>query len=605
MFTFYDNTYGFEERVWNLCWNELLQQFVTFYSWLPSYMENINNIPFSFNRDTSKWVAKLGVSHTDNSFADGITLSNVIIDGMSDNTYTYSYIDEKGIEQKRSEKFNVGNNFIGYLSLSNRTLPAEQVHYTINYSLERDNYQNYKMFEILSVGNITLPKDAMFAGKSVPVYGLFFASGYNKQNLFSELYYRNKAGNVYPDDIENKTSYLEIGIDGAIKLPIFKNKGGKRLTLPRDKALNPDKIVTLLNIKANITLEYGGQITDLNTAFRNLEAGFNVDTSLVNAGYYESTVAIMPKENMQFLSTDFWKHGQAGIIDITDAIYPTYWYGKQHPFEFECIVVNDPSVHKIFTNLELVANKAKPESFHYEVIGDTYDFAKDKVNMYFRQEARKAIWQYNGSDICYNKNFLNIQPKQVAKSADLIQKYFNRIDTINDVEDYYLSCTYPYGNKYDYRHLSGAELIYYPNRQEYRIWNHANAINLDDLNQESARSIMSSNCRYLEDRWRISLNPILICYKNEAKWDNKPRIPLGNSPVPTQDYKSSCELPPVLTNIGYTEDDLDTDTWIHNVGVYKRELDVRGKFLKVRIRYSGEELAIIDFLNTIYDISYA
>jgi hypothetical protein len=24
LFTFYDNTYGFEEKVWNLCWNELL-----------------------------------------------------------------------------------------------------------------------------------------------------------------------------------------------------------------------------------------------------------------------------------------------------------------------------------------------------------------------------------------------------------------------------------------------------------------------------------------------------------------------------------------------------------------------------------------------------
>jgi len=95
---------------------------------------------------------------------------------------------------------------------------------------------------------------------------------------------------------------------------------------------------------------------------------------------------------MQFLSTDFWKHGQAGIMDIADDIYPTYWYGRQHSFEFEVVVVNDPAVHKIFTNLELIANKAKPESFHYEVVGESYDFAKDKPNMYFRQEALKALW---------------------------------------------------------------------------------------------------------------------------------------------------------------------------------------------------------------------
>jgi hypothetical protein len=86
MFTFYDNTYGFEEKVWNLCWNEILERFITFYSWVPSYSENINNIPFSFDRTTSKWIAKLGTSHAKSSFADGITLTNVIIeDSFRDN----------------------------------------------------------------------------------------------------------------------------------------------------------------------------------------------------------------------------------------------------------------------------------------------------------------------------------------------------------------------------------------------------------------------------------------------------------------------------------------------------------------------------------------
>ena len=38
---------------------------------------------------------------------------------------------------------------------------------------------------------------------------------------------------------------------------------------------------------------------------------------------------------------------------------------------------------------------------------------------------------------------------------------------------------------------------------------------------------------------------------------------------------------------------------------HRIELDVKDKFLKIRIRYSGEELAVIDFLNTVYRISYA
>jgi hypothetical protein len=104
MFTFYDNTYGFEEKVWNLCWNELLQEFVTFYSWVPSYMENINNTPFSFDRNTSKWIAKLGTSHTNNSFADGITLSNNIIEPPTNKLYQEI--------------------LVGKLTLSNRVLPV-------------------------------------------------------------------------------------------------------------------------------------------------------------------------------------------------------------------------------------------------------------------------------------------------------------------------------------------------------------------------------------------------------------------------------------------------------------------------------------------------
>jgi len=42
MFTFYDDVYKDEEKVWNLCYNELLGEFITFYSWVPSFSENID-----------------------------------------------------------------------------------------------------------------------------------------------------------------------------------------------------------------------------------------------------------------------------------------------------------------------------------------------------------------------------------------------------------------------------------------------------------------------------------------------------------------------------------------------------------------------------------
>ena len=713
MFTFYDNTTGFQEKVWNLCYNELLDKFITFYSWVPSFMENINNIPFSFNRDTSKWIAKLGTSHSTSSFADGITLTNVVFDTTLDEkvvqniSVPINYLTKNGTYKTIYGTVMTTSYFVGILQLSNRVIPNYNVPYDISYELCRDIYGNYKNFTLKKLKfykdgheQDTFPlsnvEDALFPTHNVSVYGLYLnpksplytrdlmdkqgtrrvyltTRNSNKissvfihkdlgSTLLSELYYRNKEGHAYADTDVNKQEpntkeSLNIGELIHTNAPIFKNLQGKREMLPKDKQINPDTIVKLLNIRATISATVPNTDQTLEDYYYNKIASYNVAT-------YESTVAVIPKWNMQFLSTDFWKHGQAGSFDIADDIYPCYWYGKQHPFEFEFIVVNDPSVHKIFTNLELIANKAKPESFHYEVIGEAYDFAKDKPNMYFRQEAMKALWQYNGCDIEYNSDFLKIQTRQQNKSADLPHNYFARAKRINEVEDSYIMAQV---GTHDYRHLSGGEIVYYPNRQEFRVWNHVPAIDIDDQPDTSAssfggRGLMASNMRYLEDRWKVQINPLLITYKNEyerrdstkalctpenSTWkdgagtregDKLPPLPLYNSPIPeVVKERGEIAIPGYSssTSTGYSETaegkdnamynlykvdfengihPFDTSSWLDDVNIYKynfgsaqnrKETDMRDKFIKIRIRYSGKELAIIDFINTIYQVSYA
>ena len=713
MFTFYDNTTGFQEKVWNLCYNELLDKFITFYSWVPSFMENINNIPFSFNRDTSKWIAKLGTSHSTSSFADGITLTNVVFDTTLDEkvvqniSVPINYLTKNGTYKTIYGTVMTTSYFVGILQLSNRVIPNYNVPYDISYELCRDIYGNYKNFTLKKLKfykdgheQDTFPlsnvEDVLFPTHNVSVYGLYLnpksplytrdlmdkqgtrrvyltTRNSNKissvfihkdlgSTLLSELYYRNKEGHAYADTDVNKwepntKESLNIGELIHTNAPIFKNLQGKREMLPKDKQINPDTIVKLLNIRATISATVPNTDQTLEDYYYNKIASYNVAT-------YESTVAVIPKWNMQFLSTDFWKHGQAGSFDIADDIYPCYWYGKQHPFEFEFIVVNDPSVHKIFTNLELIANKAKPESFHYEVIGEAYDFAKDKPNMYFRQEAMKALWQYNGCDIEYNSDFLKIQTRQQNKSADLPHNYFARAKHINEVEDSYIMAQV---GTHDYRHLSGGEIVYYPNRQEFRVWNHVPAIDIDDQPDTSAssfggRGLMASNMRYLEDRWKVQINPLLITYKNEyerrdstkalctpenSTWkdgagtregDKLPPLPLYNSPIPeVVKERGEIAIPGYSssTSTGYSETaegkdnamynlykvdfengihPFDTSSWLDDVNIYKynfgsaqnrKETDMRDKFIKIRIRYSGKELAIIDFINTIYQVSYA
>ena len=673
MFTFYDTLHGLHEKAWNLCWNEILGIFTTFYSWIPSEMQNIDNMPFSFDRDTVKAIGRLGISDHGNDYSDGVTLSNNVLN-VSDDSFTVTntelkltYIDKQGIEQPyvfKNNRIHKEKGFVGYLHLDNRTIPSDKVKCRIEYELLRDRTGNYKLFEIktanVSVNKVnTLFKDEV---TEVPVSYLVLKEPEKAWQLNSEVYYRNALGRSYADSDSNKVAPE----NGRIhtNLPIFKNKAGKRLTLPRELQINPDQIVRYLNIKAKIFIESESDHMSAQEAYYNQFANGDQNVCLIDAGYFESAVAVTTSFNLTLLSTDFWKHGQGGLIDIADKIYPTYWYGKQHPFEFECIVVDDPSVHKIFTNLELVANNVKPESFHYEVVGDVYDFAEDKPTMYFRQEALKALYQYNGYDIEYDTNFLSVEPKQHNRSAEL-PKYYSRWDTINDIYDSYKRFSAPIGFNYD--HLAGAEVVYYPTRNEFRIWNHVEAIDVDSLSSELATSVIKANCRYLEDKWLVSINPIIVTYKNEV--DKTAAAAVGESMFSKDAYgvykystwvngADGTKLPPInisgtkmeesfgnvikfpgdyskaewnamsteqkqsiLTNGSLSSHGQDNALYgLYDLGEWlkggwrpidptkntdRRETDVRGKFMKVRIRYSGEELAIIDFLNTIYQISFA
>ena len=78
-----------------------------------------------------------------------------------------------------------------------------------------------------------------------------------------------------------------------INAPIFKNLQGKREMLPEDKQINPDTIVKLLNIRASVTATLPNSEQTLEDYYYNKTASYNVAS-------YESTIAVIPKWNMQF-----------------------------------------------------------------------------------------------------------------------------------------------------------------------------------------------------------------------------------------------------------------------------------------------------------------
>lgn len=537
MFTFYDDLYGFEEKVWNVCYNEVMQKFITFYSWVPSYSANIDNIHFSFNRDTSKWISKLASSGSLSTSADGIVLSNVVIDDW---------------ETKDDMK-------LTKLGLVNRSLPNTQntgLEIELTYEIVKDNFGMYKHFKIITEG-----------------------------------------------EKQNKVSYLALKEDFEWTVPVVQ-----------------------LNLQCTIDYLYSSE-----SAPQDLDdyvAGWK-DYVTYNAGLYQSSIAITKQEVLDNgvneglnLTTDFWKHGQSGIIDIKDKIKPCYWYGKQHPFEYEFVVVDNPATHKIFENLQIVSNKAVPDSFHYEIVGENYEFHEDKKNMYIRQEATKDFYQYNGSDILYNRNFLDLRGKQrdilrnwkptgQKVKSTMFPLYYARVDTFNEIEDYYKGKTAP--NK-DYVNLSGSEIVYNEKLDEFRVWTHAKAADIKDPRIGRLRG----NMNYQGDVWNIQINPIIFVQRNEPAWNtakltketiDKVPISVGNSPIPndlkgfdiTSETPVEDYMPQDLRDLGYGPEDIDTSDWWSG----RKEARLRDKYIKIRVRYTGEELAIITALKTLYTISYA
>jgi hypothetical protein len=105
-----------------------------------------------------------------------------------------------------------------------------------------------------------------------------------------------------------------------------------------------------------------------------------------------------------------------------------------------------------------------------------------------------------------------------------LPKYYSRWDTLNEIYDSYKRFSAPLGFNYD--HLAGAEIVYYPTRNEFRVWNHVEAIDADSLNPDLATSVIKANCDYLEDKWLVCINPIVVTYKNEI---DKNKVQSGES----------------------------------------------------------------------------
>ena len=567
MFTFYDQKYGFEDKAWNLCYNEITKSFVTFYSWLPSYSANIDNIFFTFDRSVSKYIAKLGLNDMMSNSKSGLVVNTNILPVNSLENNMNVIMSIKGIYDRY-----IPEN-IGQTKVTLEILPG------LNHS------EKYVQFQYS-----TQEEDSVVSKSSMILPNINIDSNGNIEE--GKAYIEVKISNILAewDKRQSEEEKNNVATDRRKYLvPQDISQAGLSSYYKIYKILN-NKLLAI-NIRATLGTEESGSTSTFNK------------TTLINSGYYDFTLYFTfseffyNKQNTEVTKklpaflTNFWKHGQAGIIDTQEHIKPCYWYNKQHPFEFEFVVKDNSVKQKIWDNLQIISNKAEPESFHFEINGDSYEFSKDKPNMWYRQELTKNTYQKLGSDITYdhlyNDSKRGVTPQQYFKST-IFPLYYNRLDSVNEIEDYYHSMRSP--SDRDYSRLSGSEIVRYEDLNQYNIATHVKNLPIP------RHGVIKGNSYYQEDEWYIQIPSINIAQKNETTWkDGKPPIVLNWIPNDLDKTEISDEDLPNTYNLG----NVDTTGW-----TYRQQIPMKDKYIKIKIRYTGNDLAIITGILTTYRLSY-
>jgi len=359
MFTFYDETRNNDEVEWNLCFNDKLNKWITRYSWTPVSSASIDNVYFSFDKDSAKNMSLIGYSLANSSMSEGIVISDVNINAKTAQT-------------------------VGTLSLKKYDYYSK---YDWKFTLMPNQLDNSRF-------NIT--------GNQLKWNGI------NLPDPWPKFAYRLK---------------IQVQL-------LFKGTQDVAETWA-------DFIIAKVN---------------------------RASLSIADKALYD----------LEF-STWFWKHGKAGLFDISGVIEPTKWYDKQEQFEYEFVALDNPATHKIFNNLYIISNNVEPDSFEFEVIGDSYELKNITETVTVNPAGTQRTTLKDGTILTYQKGM------------DL--KKFGRL---------------------------------------------------------------KGNMQYLEDHWNVEIKPQRF----------------------TQDTKI-------------------------------KEARIRDKFCKIRVRYSGTELAIITALETLFTQSYA
>ena len=309
MFTFYNEDKGI---VWNLCFNERMNKWITRYSWTPLYSENIDNVFYSLDQNRVK---VLGNIYNNRHCSYGIRTSS--------NTYTVTKSDD----------------FFSTI-LTKYPESTDKVSFEIT-SLETEYLDGNSESHIVRL----TPDSIEWANIPFRI----------ENNILKSLNYTD----VVNGGMKQWAS-KNFNID---YIPLYYNIG-IRATIEFSPSLNGSETKAYSYIDDTI-----GVVVDISSA---ITSGLSDDylKYTKNANYFLRNGFYVHGKAGIFNEIDYTNN------DLTDEILPTKWYDRQEPFEIEFVVNDQLGAHKIFNNLVIISNNVQPNEIEYEFDGDVYSFNK-------------------------------------------------------------------------------------------------------------------------------------------------------------------------------------------------------------------------------------
>lgn len=445
IFTFYNDS---KKEEWSLCYNERLGKWITRYSWIPLYSENINNIYYSFDKRRAEILSKIHRLYSDNY---GLKAVNDLDQELQPLLYGGNSINTKFVlsnTELAETKFNIliRNAYTSYLSDNGKEIQVTIPKDAIDSIFIVDRSEEISNTIKLDIGALRDWWTNVFKT------GTEYVDSYNKVMIDNtHEHYDDSDNGLFPTEEFTKEQVLviigEVDEDGN-KNEIFEYNGYWCFKSKEEIDVYDDipvEIPLWLNLDVEVNCFYGEKTDNSNY----IQSGIYRPYTIVFLADKDSLKNSDKNMYDRMFINGVYVHGRAGIfdeIDYTDdsldnQILPTKWYDKQEPFEFEFIVNNPIGMHKVFENLTIISNNVAPESIQFEIEGDSYSMWKtldNNVNPAYNKSLKKG--QYQNNTIFKNASvkwdtILNQYSILMTQECKSIEKFGRRLGNMHYKED--------------------------------------------------------------------------------------------------------------------------------------------------------------------------